>query len=51
MLKRFTIIRQLLQFLAEEKKYWLIPLVVLLLIIGLLVIFITAVSPFIYPMA
>lgn len=51
MLKRIKIIRQMLQFLVEEKKYWLIPLVVLLLIIGLLVIYMSAVVPFIYPLA
>lgn len=36
-MKRLAIIRQLLQFLAEEKKYWLIPLVILLIVIGVLV--------------
>jgi len=50
MLKRLKIIRQMLQFLAEEKKYWLIPLVILLLIIGLLVIFMNVVVPFFYPL-
>ncbi len=48
MLKRIKIIRQMLQFLMEEKKYWLIPLVVLLLIIGLLVVFMNVVVPFLY---
>ena len=51
MLKRIKIIRQMLQFLAEEKKYWLIPLVILLLIIGLLVVFINVLAPFFYPLA
>ena len=51
MLKRLKIIRQMLQFLAEEKKYWLIPLVILLLIIGLLVVFMNVVAPFFYTLA
>ena len=41
----------MLQFLAEEKKFWLIPLVILLLIIGLLVVFINVLAPFFYPLA
>ena len=48
--KRLTIIRQFVQFLKEEKKYWLIPLVIMLLIIGLLVIFMNVVAPFVYPL-
>jgi len=47
---RLSIIRQLLQFLAEEKKYWLIPLVILLIVIGLLVVFMQVVAPFFYPL-
>ena len=50
MKKRLKIIRQFLQFLREEKMYWLIPLVLTLLIIGLLVVFTDVVAPFIYPL-
>jgi hypothetical protein len=49
-MKRLAIIRQLLQFLAEEKKYWLIPLVILLILIGLLVVLITYAAPWFYPL-
>jgi hypothetical protein len=49
-MKRLSIIRQLLQFLAEEKKYWLIPLVILLIIIGFLVVSMQVLSPFWYAM-
>jgi uncharacterized membrane protein HdeD (DUF308 family) len=49
---RLKIIRQMIQFLSEEKKYWLIPLVILLIIIGLLVVFMQFIAPlvFYYPM-
>ena len=50
MKKRLILIRQFLQFLREEKMYWLIPLVLTLLIIGLLVVFTDVVAPFIYPL-
>ncbi len=50
MKKRLKIIRQFLQFLREEKMYWLIPLVLTLLIIGLLLVFTEVVAPFIYPL-
>ena len=50
MKKRLILIRQFLQFLKEEKKYWLIPLVLLLIIIGLLIVFSQAVMPFLYPL-
>jgi predicted RND superfamily exporter protein len=51
-MKRLTIIRQMIQFLSEEKKYWLIPLVILLIAIGLLVVFMQVVAPWLwYPLA
>ena len=38
------------QFLCEQKKFWLIPIVVVLVVFGLLVVFTqsSAVAPFIY---
>ncbi|MEN6420481.1 MAG: DUF5989 family protein [Smithella sp.] len=37
-------------FLRERKKYWLAPIIIVLLLLGLLIIFSgsSAVSPFIY---
>jgi hypothetical protein len=38
------------QFLREEKKYWLVPIVVVFVLFGLLIVFSqsSAVAPFIY---
>lgn len=38
------------QFLKQEKKYWLVPIVVVLVLFGLLIVFSqsSAVAPFIY---
>ncbi|MFO1458481.1 MAG: DUF5989 family protein [Verrucomicrobiota bacterium] len=47
--KRPGILRELVEFLGQNKKYWMIPLVVLLLAIALLVILGgSAAAPFIY---
>jgi hypothetical protein len=44
-----NLLTELLGFLRENKKWWLIPVVVALLMIGLLVVLGgTAVAPFIY---
>ena len=47
---RLSIIKQFMQFLIVRKRYWLIPIVILLLFIGLLVVFAesSALAPFIY---
>ncbi len=49
-MKKYRVVAQLLQFLAEEKKYWLVPLVVVFAVLGLLIVFsqASAVAPFIY---
>jgi hypothetical protein len=41
---------ELLQFLREEKKYWLVPIVVVFVVFGLLLVFAqsSAVAPLIY---
>jgi hypothetical protein len=41
---------ELFQFLWTKKKYWLIPVTVVLLFIAILIVFVgsTALSPFIY---
>ena len=38
------------QFLKEEKKYWLMPIVIVFVLFGLLIVFsqTSAVAPFIY---
>jgi hypothetical protein len=42
-------IKELVRFLIERKKWWLAPILVLLLIIGLIIIFAnSAIAPFIY---
>lgn len=49
-MSKLTVLREFWQFLLQQKKYWLIPLVVVLLLFGLLLIFTqtSAVAPFIY---
>lgn len=44
-----SLIREFIEFLTESKKYWLIPIIVALLIIGVVVLLGgTSVAPFIY---
>lgn len=47
---RLAIVKELWAFLRMRKKYWLLPIIVMLLLLGLLIIFTesTALSPFIY---
>ena len=44
------VLKDLWMFLRERKKFWLIPLIVILLLIGALIVFGggTAIAPFIY---
>ena len=44
------IITQLWRFMKENKKWWLLPLVIMLILVGVLIIVAesSAVSPFIY---
>jgi hypothetical protein len=44
------VLREFLTFLKEERKYWLAPIVVVLVLFGLLLVFAqsSAVAPFIY---
>jgi hypothetical protein len=44
------VLREFLMFLRQEKKYWLAPMVVVLILFGLLIVFAqgSAVAPFIY---
>jgi len=44
------VLRECLMFLKQENKYWLAPVVIILLLFGLLLVFAqsSAVAPFIY---
>lgn len=44
------VLSEFFQFLREEKKYWLMPIVIVFLLFGLLIVFsqTSAVAPFIY---
>ncbi len=53
---RFYLIKDLYEFLKHNKKWWLIPLIIFVILLGLLIYFtiqasITAVPIFIYPLA
>ena len=47
---KLRVLREFWAFLKQEKKYWLTPIVVVLLLFGLLLVFAqtSAVAPFIY---
>jgi len=47
---RTRVLREFLSFLRQEKKFWLIPIIVILVLFGLLLVFAqsSAVAPFIY---
>lgn len=49
-LHRYSIIRELLSFFWKERLWWMIPMIVILILLGILMIFAqgTAVAPFIY---
>lgn len=44
------VLREFFTFLMQEKKYWLAPIVLVLLLFGLLLVFAqsSAIAPFIY---
>ena len=44
------VLSELVQFLRQEKKYWLLPIVIVFVLFGLLIVFSqsSAVAPFIY---
>ena len=45
-----NLIKEFLQFAWKEKKFWLIPVILILLVLGVFIIFFesAAVAPFIY---
>lgn len=46
-----SLIKELVQFAMREKKWWLVPLLVILVLIGSLIVFAqsSALAPFLYP--
>ena len=44
------VLREFLSFLKHEKKFWLIPIIIMLVLFGLLLVFSqsSALAPFIY---
>ena len=49
-MSKFDVVRDLLLFVKQEKKYWLAPVLVVMALFGLLLAFAqsSAVAPFIY---
>ena len=49
-MSKISIVKEFFEFLKVRKRYWLLPIVFILLILSLLVIFAqsSAVAPFIY---
>ena len=46
-----NIIREFVDFLRDNKKWWLLPIILVLLVVGLLVVLAgTVAAPFIYPL-
>jgi len=48
--RKMSFLKELWDFLKVRKKFWLLPIIILLLLLGLLIIFTesSAVAPFIY---
>jgi len=46
----FDLIQDLWAFMRERKKYWLAPIILVLMLFGVLIVFVqgSAVAPFIY---
>lgn len=49
-MKRFQLLYELWLFFRQNKKYWLLPMVLILVVIGALLVFAqsSALAPFIY---
>ena len=47
-----SLAREFLAFIRQEKKWWMIPLIVILLLVGALILFAgsSPLAPFIYPL-
>ena len=51
-MERLSVIKEFWDFLRQRKKFWLFPIVLTLLVLGLLIVFTanSALAPFIYPL-
>lgn len=49
-MKKTNIFLELLKFLIQQKKYWIIPIIIVLVLLGLLILFTesSVLSPFVY---
>jgi hypothetical protein len=49
-MKRFSLLQELWSFLRQNKKWWLMPILAVLLLLGALIVFAgsSALAPFIY---
>ena len=49
-MSRNRVLSEFWQFLRQEKKYWLMPIIIVFILFGLLIVFSqsSAVAPFIY---
>ena len=49
-MSKYKIVGEFFQFLREEKKFWLAPIVIVFVLLGLLIVFSqsSAIAPFIY---
>jgi hypothetical protein len=49
-MSKSRVLSEFIQFLKQEKKYWLVPIVIVFVLFGLLIVFSqsSAVAPFIY---
>jgi hypothetical protein len=47
---KMSIMKELWQFMRMRKRYWLLPIIILLLLLGLIIVFSesSAIAPFIY---
>ena len=49
---KLSLFKEFFLFLKEEKEWWLLPIVLMLLVLGLLVVFAesSVLAPFLYPL-
>ncbi|MBC8495044.1 hypothetical protein H8D36_02725 [archaeon] len=50
--KNYGVMRELWMFMKENKKWWLLPIIIMLILVGILIVLgqSTPLSPFIYPL-
>jgi hypothetical protein len=51
-MSRLSVFKELWEFLKENKKYWPIPIIIILLLLGVLLVLAekSVLAPFIYPL-